>query len=96
MTQGHVTEEELSRAREQSKAGVLMGLESTQSRMSHMGRSTLLTGTVLTPDEIISPYDAVTREDVFSLAQAIFDPTKMALSAVGRVESEEYYRTLLI
>ena len=96
LVQEGVTEEELSRAREQSKAGVLMGLESTQSRMSHMGRSTLLTGTVLTPDEIISSYDAVTREDVFSLAQTIFDPTKMALSAVGRVESEEYYRTLLI
>ena len=95
LVQDGVTEEELSRAREQSKASVLMGLESTQSHMSHMGRSALLTGTVLTPDEIIAAYDAVTREDVLALARTIFDPRNMALSAVGRVENEEYYRSLL-
>ena len=96
LVQDGVTEEELSRAREQSKASVLMGLESTQSHMSHMGRSALLTGTILTPDEIIASYDAVTCEDVLSLARAIFDPQKMALSAVGRVENEDYYRSFLV
>ena len=93
LVQDGVTEEELSRAREQSKASVLMGLESTQSHMSHMGRSALLTGTVLTPDEIIASYDSVNCEDVLALARSIFDPRKMALSAVGRVENEEYYRS---
>ena len=38
------TSEELERAREQSKANVVMGLESTQSRMSHAGRSLLFSG----------------------------------------------------
>ena len=96
LVQDGVTEEELSRAREQSKASVLMGLESTQSHMSHMGRSALLTGTVLTPDEIIASYDSVNCEDVLALARAIFDPQKMALSAVGRVETEEYYRSFFV
>ena len=96
LVQDGVTEDELSRAREQSKASVLMGLESTQSHMSHMGRSALLTGTILTPDEIISAYDSVSREDVLTLARTIFDSRKMALSAVGRVEKEEYYRSLLV
>ncbi len=95
LVQDGISEEELSRAREQSKASVLMGLESTQSHMSHMGRSALLTGTILTPDEIISSYDSVTREDVLALARTIFDPQSMALSAVGRVETEDYYRNLL-
>ncbi|MFQ8758794.1 MAG: M16 family metallopeptidase [Intestinimonas sp.] len=40
--------EELDRARELSKANVLMGLESTQSRMSALGRGTLLR-TALSP-----------------------------------------------
>ena len=93
LVQDGVTDEELSRAREQSKASVLMGLESTQSHMSHMGRSALLTDTVLTPDEIITSYDAVTRDDILTLARTIFDPQKIALSAVGRVESEAYYRS---
>ncbi len=91
-----ISAEELSRAREQSKASVLMGLESTQSRMSHLGRSSLLAGKVLTPDEIIAAYDAVTREDVLAMARTIFDFDRASVSAVGRVESEEYYRSFLI
>ncbi len=76
LVQDGVTDAELSRAREQSKAGVLMGLESTQSRMSHLGRSCLLTGNILSPDEIIAAYDAVTSEEILSLARTIFDPQK--------------------
>ena len=95
LVQDGVTEEELSRAREQSKASVLMGLESTQSRMNHLGRSALLTGEVMGPDEIIAAYDAVTREDVLDLARMVFDPRQAALSAVGRVETEAYYREIL-
>ena len=37
-TEHGVTQAELDRAREQSKANVLMGLESTQSHMSSLGR----------------------------------------------------------
>ena len=96
IVQDGVTEEELSRAREQSKASVLMGLESTQARMSHLGRSALLTGTVLTPDEIIAAYDAVTREDVLALARELFQMENAAFSAVGRVENEAYYRAFLV
>ncbi len=54
------TSEELERAREQSKANVVMGLESTQSRMSHAGRSLLFSGEILTPEQIIAAYDSVT------------------------------------
>ena len=95
IVQNGVTEAELSRAREQSKASVLMGLESTQARMSHLGRSALLTGKILTPDEIIAAYDAVTREDVLTLARELFQLDRAAFSAVGRVENEGYYRAFL-
>ena len=42
---------EFSRAREQLKAGLVMGMESTSSRVGHMGRNELLKGRVLTEDE---------------------------------------------
>lgn len=90
-----VTQAELDRAREQSKANVLMGLESTQARMSNLGRSELLTGFVLEPDGIIAAYDAVTVEDVRRLAGRMFDFTHASLSAVGRVGNEESYREYL-
>ena len=92
---GGVTREELDRAREQSKANVLMGLESTQARMAHLGRSELTMGEVLTPDQIIAAYDAVTDDDVRALAEEMFDFSRASLSAVGRVRTADEYRELL-
>ena len=92
---GGVTREELDRAREQSKANVLMGLESTQARMAHLGRSELTMGEVLTPDQIIAAYDAVTADDVRALAEEMFDFSRASLSAVGRVRTADEYRELL-
>lgn len=86
---------ELDRAREQSKANVLMGLESTQARMSHMGRSLLFAGEILSPEDIIKAYDSVTRQDVMSLASKIFRFDGASLSAVGKVSSKEDYEAFL-
>lgn len=93
---GGVTQAELDRAREQSKANVLMGLESTQARMSNLGRSELLTGSVLEPDGIIAAYDTVTVADIRRLAGSIFDFSRASLSAVGRVGTAEVYRDYLL
>ena len=90
------TDEELSRAREQSKANVMMGLESTQARMSHAGRSLLFSGEILTPEQIIAAYDAVTRADVIALAQDLFRWDQASLSAVGQVRTAEEYRSLVL
>lgn len=90
-----ITKEELERSREQSKANVVMGLESTQALMSHMGRSLLLTGSITSPEEIIRNYDAVTGEQVRDLARRIFDLDAISLSAVGQTRSPEEYGQLL-
>ena len=92
---GGVTPDELMRAREQVKANVLMGLESTSTRMNRLGRSELYFGHVLEPDEIIANYDAVTAEDIMSFSEACLDFTKMSFSAVGKVENADAYRELL-
>ena len=94
-TEGGVTQEELDRAREQSKANVLMGLESTQSHMSSLGRGEILQGEVLDEDQIIAAYDAVTREDVRELARELFRFENASLSAVGRVGTQAEYQALL-
>ncbi len=90
------TQEELQLVREQSKANVLMGLESTTARMSHLARCLLREGRFLTPDDIIASYDAVTREEVLTLARETFDFDHLSFSAVGRVSDEETYRQLLL
>ena len=90
-----VTQEELDRAREQSKANVILGLESTQAHMSNLGRGALLQGEVLDPEQIIAAYDAVTRADIQALAEEIFDFSRASLSAVGQVRTEAEYRSML-
>ena len=87
--------EELDRAREQAKANILMGLESAQARMSHMGTAMLLRGKVPSTDEILAAYDAVTARQVRDLAGEVFDFGRASLSAVGKVGAAEEYRALL-
>ncbi|MEA4932580.1 MAG: insulinase family protein, partial [Lawsonibacter sp.] len=85
------TQEELDRVREQAKANLLMGTESIQSRMSHLGSSALLYNKVREVDEILSLYDAVTREQLQALAGDIFPMEQASFSAVGRVASAQDY-----
>ena len=89
------SQEELDRVREQAKAGLLMGTESVQTRMSAMGASMLLYGRVRTQEEILQAYDQVTREQLRQLAEEVFQWERASLSAVGRVRpSGDYARWL--
>lgn len=94
VTEG-VDPEELNRVREMCKASVLMGLESNTAHMNHMARSVLSGMPILTPEEIIAAYDAVTPEDVAQLARETFRWDRMSFSAVGKVAQEEDYRKAL-
>ena len=58
------TAPELSRAKAQLKAGLLMSLESSSSRAEQMARHLLSHGRVLTTEELIDQVDAVTSEQV--------------------------------
>jgi len=75
--------EELQRAKDQVKASLLLGLENTSTRMSRLGRSLLLLGSILTPDEVARRIDAVTAESLRELAGHYLRPAQAALAAVG-------------
>ncbi len=67
-----ITSEELSKAKEQLKASLLMGLESTGSRMSRLGKNEILIGEHLSLDELVERIESVTLEDTQLAAQFIF------------------------
>ena len=94
-TQDGVTEQELNRVRELAKANVLMGLESTTARMNSMARAALRGEKVRTEEEIIAAYDAVTAEEIRTLAQETFQWAQSAFSAVGKVDTEEHYHQII-
>ncbi len=80
-----VTVEELLRTREQLKGNLMLGLEGTGARMSRLGKSELLQGRILSPDQLIAKIDAVTQEDVMLVAETAFAPDTTAVAAVGPV-----------
>lgn len=89
------TREELSRCREQLKSNLLMGLESTNARMHHLGRYELFTDHIVSSDELVAAYDAVTADQVRALANEVFRFDQASICAVGNTGDEAYYRSLI-
>lgn len=78
-----MTRAEFDMAREQMKAGYILGLESTSARMQSVGRRLLLLNRTRTEDETIARINAVKYDDVNDLMRATLTaPHSVAL--VGR------------
>lgn len=77
---------ELERARENVKGRTALALESTQARMHRLGSSVLTGVPVLSPDEIMARIDAVTADDLTSLARELYAPERLSAAAVGTDE----------
>ena len=82
-----MTREEFSMAREQMKAGYILGLESTSARMQSAGRRLLLLNTTRTESETIDRINAIRYDDVNDLMRATLTaPHSVAL--VGKNAAE--------
>jgi predicted Zn-dependent peptidase len=77
-----VPEETLWLAKEKIKGNMLLGLESSHSRMIRLAISDIY-GTHWTIDEIIERVEKVTIDEVQSVAKDIFDKDSFTLSIVG-------------
>ena len=80
---GEVTEAELSRTQGQLVGSTMLGLESTDSWMSHIARNEIYFGNMVTTDEICRRIRAVSLEDVVELAGALFQSGGMTLTLLG-------------
>jgi predicted Zn-dependent peptidase len=76
---------ELNRAKSHLRGGILMGLESTNARMSQLARQEMYFGRYVSPDEVISGIDAVTSEEVLKLSSEILRGP-LAMTVLGRLE----------
>jgi predicted Zn-dependent peptidase len=88
-----VTEEELERARENVKGRTVLSMESTLTRMNRLGSSILMDVTLLSVDEVLAAFDAVTLDDVMALARELWAPERMSAAGVGA--SEDAFRSAL-
>jgi len=80
------TDDELASAKLHLKGSILLSLESTTSRMSGIARQEYYFGRQYGPDEIIEHIDAVTLEDIQSVAATIVDPESLSLTMLGNLK----------
>ena len=83
MKDGEISEAELDRAKGQLKVSIMLGLESTSSRMSNLARQEIFFGRQSTLDEILERIEAVSVEGVRRIARDIFHGDKIAVTALG-------------
>jgi predicted Zn-dependent peptidase len=84
---GGVTDAELDRARENVKGRTVLSMESSATRMNRLGSSVLMGVPLLTVDEVLARFDAVTLEDVNGLARELWVPERLSAAGVGADEA---------
>lgn len=80
-----VAEAELKRAKDQLKSNIVIGLESSGSRMSNLARQQMYFGRFFGVDEIIADIDRVGVADVQRLAGELFQTESIALTLLGNL-----------
>src|SRR5579863_835756 len=88
--------EELTRAKDQVKGNILMGLESSSSRMANLARQEMYFHNFFTVDEVIARIDEVEAAQVQAMAQRLFDPGRIAVTLLGRLDGIKLKRDRLV
>ena len=80
-----VTVDELSRVKEQLKTNMVLGLESSSSRMNSLARQQMFYGRFFTTDEITEEVERVTAEDIRRVANQVLHPEGLTLTLLGNL-----------
>jgi predicted Zn-dependent peptidase len=90
-----IPEAELSKARELFKGRILLRMEDSRSVAGWIGGQEILTGEVLTVDNVVEIIDATTDDDIQQLAREILLGQQLRLAVVGPVNQDEPLEELL-
>jgi predicted Zn-dependent peptidase len=81
--------DELTRAKSQLKGNMLLGMESTDSRMNRLARNEIYFRRDVPLEEIAREIENVTNEQVIELASSSFKPDRMGLVMLGDLKGRE-------
>jgi len=88
-------ESELSKVKELSKGRLLLRMEDSRSVAGWMGGQEILTGRILTVEQVISIIDAITADELKQLAQELLVGSQLRLAVVGPISDQEPLEELL-
>jgi predicted Zn-dependent peptidase len=84
-----LSEAELERAKNQLKGNIILGLESTSSRMNNIARQEIYYGRYYSPKEIMLMIDSITLGQMKELAERIIRNELFSLTVYGPVQKAE-------
>ena len=83
---GPMPDAELRRAKDHLKGSLMLSLENTASRMSHLGRQEIYFDRQFSLDETLEGIERVTPEAIQDVARQMFSDGGLAVTALGQLD----------
>ena len=96
LKEAQVAEEELTRAKDQVKGNILLGLESSNARMANLARQEMYFHQFFSAEEVIARIEDVTADHVQAMAHRLFQPESIAVTLLGRLDGVKLSRAHLV
>ncbi|MCC7125540.1 MAG: insulinase family protein [Acidobacteria bacterium] len=90
-----VADAELRRAKDHLKGSLMLNLESTSSRMSHLARQEIYRDRTDTLDQMLAAIERVSVDDIQRLSQQFFAPGALGVTVLGNVNGLQVTREQL-
>jgi predicted Zn-dependent peptidase len=90
-----IPESELSKAKELTKGRLLLRMEDTRDVAGWTGAQEILTGRILSVEQVVSIIDAITADELKQLAQELLVGDNLRLAVVGPIADDEPLGELL-
>jgi predicted Zn-dependent peptidase len=84
-----VNETELQRAKNQLKGNIILGLESTSSRMNNIARQEIYYAKYYSPREIMNEIDSITIKQIKELTEQLVQKECFSLTIYGPVAADD-------
>jgi predicted Zn-dependent peptidase len=89
-----ISDAELRVAKGYLEGSTVLGLEDSGGCMSRIGKSVLVHGDVISLDEVLARYRAVTRADVQRVVERVLGPGERSVAVVGPQSRKQVEATL--
>ncbi|MEW6001336.1 MAG: pitrilysin family protein [Nitrospirota bacterium] len=84
-----LAEGELERAKNQLKGNIILGLESTISRMNNIARQEIYYGRYFSPREVMKEVDSITLDNIKGLAEELIKKENFSLAVYGSIHEKD-------
>ncbi len=88
--------DELRRAKDQLLGNIILSMESSGARMSNLARQEMYFDHFFGVDEVMGKVEEVTEDQVMELARELFNPDKIAVTMLGRLDGIKVNRSNLV